>query len=402
MLTSRRAADRAVDQGRPLPRWVKTTVRRWGWSDLSSLVRTIAALGPDVVHLQYQTAAFAMHPAIATLPLWLRAVTRDGARPRFVTTFHDLRPPYLFPKAGPARHIPVALLAATSDAVVLTTPEQRSAPPLRLLDRFRVGLAARLAYIPIGANVEPTVPRRSHFGSAAAADRPLLVYFGFPNHSKGVDTLLAALARVRLHHPSVQLVLLGGGVGDSDPTNRAYADELHALVGALDLTAAVTWTGFLSPTEISRWLQAADLCVLPFRDGATWQRGSLLAALAHACPIITTHPPSRSPALPLSRPPAVPPTPSHPHTLTLSHSGLGPGGEKYPSLRHGENVWLVPPDDPVELARAVDALLTDGERRAALGRAARSTAAYFSWETIAARHLSLYANLIERSETTSS
>ena len=66
---------------------------------------------------------------------------------------------------------------------------------------------------------------------------------------------------------------------------------------------------------MSAHLAAADLMVMPYRDGVSLRRGTLMAVLAHGRPLLTT-----APAAPT------------------------------PELRQGENMWLVPPDDPAALA----------------------------------------------------
>jgi glycosyltransferase involved in cell wall biosynthesis len=55
---------------------------------------------------------------------------------------------------------------------------------------------------------------------------------------------------------------------------------------------------------------------------------------------------------------------------------------------------LVPPDDPASLADALNALLHDPVRAAAMGRAGRERAvADFSWDAVAAQTVALYAEL---------
>src|SRR5215207_5610532 len=72
---------------------VHTTIRRWDFRSLPTVQRWAKANWLDVLNLQYQTAAYRMSPWIHVLPRWVKAAP-------IVTTFHDLRFPYLFPKAG--------------------------------------------------------------------------------------------------------------------------------------------------------------------------------------------------------------------------------------------------------------------------------------------------------------
>ncbi len=339
---------------------VGRVVRRWNWRAWPSV--RAAVRDADIVHLQYQTAAYAMHPVANALPWLLRRF--DGRRGQaVVTTYHDTRILYLFPKAGRVREWVTDGPARGSDAVIATNAE----------DAARLAkVARRLAVIPIGSNIAPTAgPEaraawRAHWG--IGPDTPLLVYFGFVNRAKGADTLVRALAQVRGAGLPARLLMLGGQVGASDPTNQVYLAEVRALAHALGVADALIWTDFLPEAEVSAALVSADMATLPYRDGVSLQRGTLMAALAHGLPIVTTQPPVTTPS-PL------------------------------PALVDDVNATLVPPDDAAALARAICALWDDPARRARLGAAARQLAQAFRWERIAQQHIELYGNLLsERAE----
>jgi starch synthase len=60
----------------------------------------------------------------------------------------------------------------------------------------------------------------------------------------------------------------------------------------------------------------------------------------------------------------------------------------------GETGLLVPPGDPAALAVALNALIGDPARAAAMGRAGRERAiAEFGWQAIAAQTAALYQKL---------
>ncbi len=342
---------------------VHPLVKRWNWRCWKELLELIRHERPDVVHIQYQAAAYAMHPAINLLPWKLRQMGRE--RPRVVVTFHDLKVPYLFPKAGRVRRWVVEELARRSDAVVTTNRED--------YESLRRALARPPALIPIGSNIAPSPP--------AAYDREawrrrwgagpydfLLCFFGFVNARKGVDTLLHALEVLEqqqsgapsslppaLKGGQVRLVMIGGQTGASDPTNVAYLAQIQGLIAELGLENRVRWTGYLAPEGVSASFLAADLCVLPFRDGVSFLHGTFHAALAHGVPILTTRP-----KVPL------------------------------PELAHGENVYLVPPEDPEALARAIVELAGVPEMRRRLGEGAGTLSGQFRWPAIAADTLKLY------------
>jgi glycosyltransferase involved in cell wall biosynthesis len=115
----------------------------------------------------------------------------------------------------------------------------------------------------------------------------------------------------------------------------------------------------LSDEEVSIAMYAVDLMVLPYRDGVSLRRGTLMATLAHGRPLLTTFP-----------------------TSSLSE------------LIHGENVWLVPVDDPDALKEALEMLLGDRDRRLRLGQGALAVANCFTWDKIAQNTVAFYDQIV--------
>lgn len=335
-------------------------VRGWGWDCLCTVRRWIAEHRPETVNIQYQAAAYAMRPAIHLLPGWLR---RLAHRPAVVVTYHDLKVPYLFPKAGPLRWQAVLALARRADAAIVTNEQDRLT-----LSRYP-SLVSSVVTIPIGSNITARPPAgydrvawRARYSVGAGG--LLLAYFGFLNESKGGETLIRAFHRLTVELPvemNPHLVMVGGRVGSSDPTNVAYLRRIKALIARLKVGDRVHWTGYTPPEEVSANLLAADTCVLPYRDGASFRRGSFMAALAHGRPIVSTH----------------------------SHVPL-------PELRDGENVLLVPADDAAALAAAVARLAADPALRRRLGDGAAELSRRFAWDRIAADTADLFARLRRR------
>ena len=83
-----------------LPEQIGTPIApaTWSWTCWGAIRAGLRRIKPDVLHIQYQTGAYHMHPALNLLPARLRL---DAQRLRVVVTAHDLLMPYLFPKAGP-------------------------------------------------------------------------------------------------------------------------------------------------------------------------------------------------------------------------------------------------------------------------------------------------------------
>jgi len=336
---------------------VLATVNGWGWRSWRALGELTARERPDVVHIQYQTAAYGMQPAMNLWPASRRA--GKGPRPAVLVTFHDLLVPFLFRGAGPLRPWVTDVLARCADGIIATNEDDDAR-----LTRRAPAVPRRL--IPIGSNIAPQPPAgydrqawRQRWGLELGEF--VLCYFGFLNRSKGGEELVQAVGRlVEGGHP-VRLLLVGGKVGASDPTNVTYLAQVEALIGRLGLGERVIWTDYLPQAEVSAALLAADACVLPYRDGVSTRRGALMAALTHGLPIVSTNP-------------------------------------QVPSVwfRDGENVLLVPPESPEALAGAVERLIQDAALRGRLSAGAINLSRRFLWPAIAVATAGFYSELITR------
>jgi glycosyltransferase involved in cell wall biosynthesis len=326
-------------------------ISNWGWGCWRQVLQIARREQLDVLNVQFQTAAYRMHPAIHFVP-------KRRNRPPVAVTFHDLRVPYLFPKAGPLRQKAVEMLAKRADGVIVTNRED-AAEFSNLKSQI-----PNLVRIPIGSNITPRLPAgydrnawRARWG--IEPNDLLLGYFGFLNERKGGEDLVETLAAlVSQGHPA-HLLLVGGRVGSSDPTNVAYARRTDHLIAERGLTERVHRTGFAPPDEVSASLNAVDVCVLPYRDGASLRHGSLHACLAHGRAVVTTSPTVET-----------------------------------PEFRDGESMSLSPAEDIKALANRVAQIATDPELRARLEQGAASLAAEFTWDRVAARTASLFEELI--------
>lgn len=335
---------------------VHPLVESWSWGCWRTILDLVRQERPDVVHVQYQAAAYGMHPAINLLPRRLGWLSDEG--PRTAVTFHDLKVPYLFPKAGPARRWVVDELARQSDAAITTNRED--------FEDLRQRLDTAPVLIPIGSNISPKLPDdyerdawRARWG--VGPGELLLCFFGFVNDRKGVDTLLETLALLISdpNHPvNPRLLFIGGQTGASDPTNVAYLAHITALIMDLGLESRVHWTGYVPTEEVTASFAAADLCVLPYRDGVSFLHGTFHAALAHGVAIVTTQP-----RVPL------------------------------PELVDRVNVFLVPPEQPAVLAEAITQLAGAPDLRRTLAGGAKILSEQFRWEKIAVDTLALYQSL---------
>jgi glycosyltransferase involved in cell wall biosynthesis len=128
--------------------------------------------------------------------------------------------------------------------------------------------------------------------------------------------------------PGLYIRLLGRG---SEP----MLDQLRPALGEHE--SRVQATGELTASALSSHLQACDLMLQPYPDGASTRRGTLMAALAHGLPVVTTV-----------------------------------GRLSEPVWRTSDAVVVAPAGDLPALVRDVTTLAQQPERRRQLGDAARA------------------------------
>jgi len=326
-------------------------VKNWDWRCWQAIRYIARQEKLDVLNVQYQAAAYKMHPAINFLP----AARRWLGLPPIVTTFHDLKVPYLFPKAGPLREWVIQELARRSDGVIVTNYEDKSQ-----ITNLKLQIP-NLEQIPIGSNIKPE-PSADYVRDEWRAkweiqrDETLVSYFGFLHPLKGGEVLIRALAQLVDEGRSAKILFIGGKTGSSDTdTNAAYAAQVEALAAELGVSERILFTGYVTPQEVTDAFYASDVTALPYLEGASLRHGTLMAALAHGRAIVTTQ--SNIPS---------------------------------PELRDGDNVLLVTPGDPKALADGLARVLDSPALRERLEQGAAKLAQQFTWDTIATRTIEIY------------
>jgi glycosyltransferase involved in cell wall biosynthesis len=197
-------------------------------------------------------------------------------------------------------------------------------------------LGAGAQHVPVGTNIVPVACTPSAARERLGLTRPLVVaLFGGGNPSRALDyseAAIAALARAR--GPEALTVANLG----------ADAPPVHAPPGV-----DVRHPGAIAGDALSIWLRAADLVLLPFTDGLSTRRSTLMAALAHARPVLGLIGTRTEPEL----------------TQTLA---------------------LTPVGDRTRYAEAAVELASDSERRQSLGAAGgRLYRERFDWPVVASR-----------------
>jgi len=170
--------------------------------------------------------------------------------------------------------------------------------------------------------------------------RPVLLHVGSEERRKDVETLLDAVARLVRRRPNLLLLRVGGPSARSRRRIARHGLERH-----------VRYLPGLPEDQLVAAYSAADLFVFPsYFEGFGLP---VLEAMRAGCPVVAVR------------------------------------ATSVPEVT-GDAAVLVHPKDPVALGEAIDALLDDPVRRAALARAGLARAAPFTWDRTARQTVDAY------------
>lgn len=180
-------------------------------------------------------------------------------------------------------------VVASSGAVTVHTEAERQALVQRLGP-----VAERISVVAHGRHFTPQVdlsPPQAKAELGLDPDRLTLLCIGFLQHHKGFDLAVQAHAMAQL--PDADLHIVGSGRIDH-PEIADYVERLRTMA---DTSANVTLhEGYVSDERFDRWLLAADVVVLPYRE--IWSSGVVERARLFNKPIISSDLPQLRDQLP--------------------------------------------------------------------------------------------------------
>lgn len=322
--------------------------------DASALSRDIAgavdALGADLLHVHWSSSIARAAAAVARardLPL-VAEVRFDLAG---AVTAQTARVP-----AGPLRDRLERVLRRRFEAHLLAADGvvAASASLAAQLERVLPTLAGRVAVAANGVEPERFAPGPPDPALAAALGLTGRLVLGTTStmlRYEGLDLLLEAAARLRGAYPTLSVLLVGDGPEFANLRQQASR-----------LGVPLVLTGRVPPQDVAAHYRLLDVMVLPRRD---------LSVTRYAGPLKLVE------------------------ALCTGRACVASAVGDIPTLLADDRGVLVPPGDLPALVDALDALLADPSRRAALGAAGSAwarTAA--TWDAAAAVHREVYDRVL--------
>lgn len=187
----------------------------------------------------------------------------------------------------------------------------------------------------------------------------IILFAGRFVDQKGIEYLVMSMPRILERHPSAKLALIGSG---------PVKDKLAFLSRQLGIRDKVIFVNRVSQWQLARYYSCADVVVLPSITTDTGEKEGLglvlLEAMACGTPVIGT-----------------------------DHGGIRD------IIKEEETGLLVKERDPEDLALKISRILAEEALRARLiERGMAFVNANFSWDILADKFLSLYQEVVDRSE----
>jgi len=314
--------------------------------DVRAAAEAIAAAKPEQVQIEYSNYGWSRWGFAFHVDALVRALRKNGLP--VTVALHEFPLEFLqhplHAGISVVQRLHFARLVLGANEVLTNTQER-----VRILRRWFPWRRETIRFRPNSSNIPvaaSNAERTAHLRAERAPGAALVVaIFGMFHPAKHYEEVVEAAGQVRNELPIALWML-----GNERQAQAAYLEKLRARVRANQLEGAVWWSGHLAAGELSAYLQAVDIFVLPQPDGHLTRSGSFMAAAAHGLAVIAVR-----------------------------------NVENQKDFAHGENVWLVDANRAELFAQAFRQLANDAALRARLGKNLRALyARKFAWEVAAA------------------
>ena len=250
-------------------------IDKWGGLDLFHILSICKNFSPELVIIQYVSFMYGRGGINLAFPL-LSILLR--IRYRVFTMLHELFTPFGLPiktfLMSLVQRLMLFFLIIGSDRIGVSIKVWE-----RVLKRFFFWRKGDFRWIPIPSNIE--ISTKTHIPEKLQGfnKKPLLAFFGSLHITKIVEFLTASLdALVKKGYDSGLLI-----IGQDEKAISDYLKELPYY-----LKERIFCTGYCNSDDVSQYLLASDIFLLPLIDGISSRRTTLMAALNHGLPVVST------------------------------------------------------------------------------------------------------------------
>lgn len=295
------------------------TGSQWPPFSVGRAMHEMMALNVDIWHIQYPTRGYGRQLGPQLLSL----------RMPLVTTIHEVSQVHML------RQLSLLPFTIRSPKIIFTTEHEK-----RYLARGAPWICNRACVIPIGSNVVITENLQKPLSK-------VVTYFGLIRPEKGLEQVLEVARIFQQSGKRFRIEIIGSSV----PGFESYYEKIRSLGKGLP----IDWKIGLEREELSMELAKARVSYLPFPDGASERRSSLIAMMMNRVAIVTTR------------------------------------GTQTPESMDGVVAWA---GSAAEAATRLERLIDLTGEQESLQERAKAYAARYTWEGIALQHQKLYSEVI--------
>jgi glycosyltransferase involved in cell wall biosynthesis len=235
--------------------------------------RYINASDVDVVNLQHEYGIFGGE--------WGEYITEflRMIRKPVVTTLHTL----LEDPIPDARRVLEQILEHSDLVIVMARVG------MKILERQYGRSTDRIRYIPHGCPNVPYIGTAMMQKSLGLQNRIVLSTFGLLSRGKGIEYVIQALPQILREHPELLYLIIGATHPEvRKREGETYRQSLLHLVESLRIGKSVRFVNrFLAENELTNYLQATDVYVIPYPNREQISSGTLSYALSTGKAIVT-------------------------------------------------------------------------------------------------------------------
>ncbi|HEX9464982.1 MAG TPA: glycosyltransferase family 4 protein [Alphaproteobacteria bacterium] len=295
----------------------------WSLRALHRMLKRADRQGCDALHIQYPAMGFGWSLVPHAIGYFARVPT--------VVTLHE------FDLSVLPRKISIAAFAGGVRHLVFTTDRERAAFVRRMS-----WVSPRTSIVPIGSNVPFLAP--------CPPTEPVIACFGQVKANRGWEAFIELARHAQAGGRNYRFRMIGSAI----PGQQEYLATLRRSTANLP----IDWQLDMAPDRVAVALSTATLAYLPYPDGVSARRGSLLAAMGNGLPIVTS-----------------------------SGAACPPELKEIVHLVHGTS----------EALGRVDAIVRAPALARRMRRAGTTFAARFGWDSIAQKHAAIYERVLRRS-----
>jgi glycosyltransferase involved in cell wall biosynthesis len=341
-------------------------------SNILKTFKMIARHNCSVIHIQYEPFIFGSYGLIL-LP-FLMILIKQFLRSPILLTMHTVIPLTTkikglaknFEKKVPTKQkililfIYTRLIAKLSNKVIVHSDHS-----IKILEEHYRLHEEKIFLLKHGFTVITPLPKelaknRLHFPHCK-----IILFHGFLKSSKGVHNIIKAISRISEDFPEIRFVIAGGSPiqGAKAMQKRLtknyskYLQNLAQELGVLD--KIVFLNKFIDEEKLIPIISASDIIVLPYEKQIFGVSGVFYKVSCYEKPVIASD-------IPIFR----------------------------EVIKNGETGILVPPDNPVYLAKAMEFLLSKPNLARKLGQNLRRQSIKYGWEKAAEIQFILYKSFL--------